>query len=204
VSIDDQDDIPLQAVAALVRGALNADIPGSLVAIYEDPRTLQNLTGGKLPALAIYRKSRRSRRESSTARVQDIVIEFQYVLPDTKLDKRANRWPALSAVWDVIETAVLDGKHDAVSDGDEVLVAAATQAQENTATCSNGFAEGGAESYPIFIGQITVTYSPAEVVASDLDDFLEFYAAFDDYPNPDPDTDDDEPLTSDEVAIPQD
>lgn len=204
VPVDQQSDAPLRAIAALVRGAVAAELgEGMIAALYSDPRSLQVLSAKSLPALCLFRKSRKSRQESSTSRVVDIVVGIHYLLPASDPEQRELRWPALDAVFDVIEQVVIDGKHASVQGGAEVLLAAGVQAQRDTAKAQNALAQGG-EEYPMLIGEITITYSPAEVVASDLDDFLEFYAAFDDYPNPDPDTDDDEPLTSDEVTIPQD
>lgn len=205
IGLDGQKDIPLCAIAALVRGAVLAELGEDVLAsIFSDPRSLQVLRAASLPALCVYRKSRKSRRESSTQRVQDIVVGFDYMLPATNADQRDLRWATLDAVWDVIETAVLDGKHSSVGDGAEVLVAAATQGREGTAQCRNGLADGGGENYPIFIGEITVTYSPAEVDADSIDDFLRMHAAYDEFPNPDPAPAQDDPeTTTDDVEIPQ-
>jgi hypothetical protein len=202
MSIDTQKDVPLSAIAALVRAAITAELgPGMVVKCYEDPRTLQVMAAADLPALCIYRKRRKSRRESSTNRVQDITVFFQYVLPATTLDKRKNRWPALDAVWDVIETVVLDGGHESVSGGADVLAAAGVQGQEDTAQCENAFSEGGSETVPIFVGSIVVTYTPDTIDLTTLHPFLEFYAAFDGYENPEVADQTNNPFTNDLVTL---
>jgi hypothetical protein len=181
MSIEDQTDAPLAAVAALVRGAITADLSADMVlAIYDEPRPLQILASGKLPALCIYRKRERRRRRNSVALVSDVTIYFDYLLPATSLEKRSARWPALSVVWNLIADVVIDGKHSAVSSGAAVLDAAGLNVeQENSAQVENDTADGGAQAYPFFRGQIIAAFTPSEVDVATLDDFLRFHMAFD-------------------------
>jgi hypothetical protein len=184
-AIDSQTDVPLTAIAALVRGAIEADIDDNAVlAVYEDPRALNLLAASKLPALCIYRVSEVRRLRESGIRVHDITVAFDYVLPATNIERRPARWPALQKAWSVISDAVLTGSHSAVQSGIDVLDAASTEAQENSARVTYALAEGGGENYPFLRGSIVVTYEPTGVDVTTLDDFLEFYTAFD---NPDTD-----------------
>lgn len=190
MSIDDRTDPPLSAIAALVRGALLADLgAGIVVAVYEDPRALDTLAGTKLPALCIYRASERRRRRNSVDLVRDITVSFEYVLPATPLENRNERWPALQTIWNAIADVVIAGRHEAVSSGAAVLsLAGVNVEQENSAQATYGFADGGGKSYPFFRGQIAVAHTPQGVNVDDLDDFLRFYASFDapggDHSNP--------------------
>ncbi len=181
MSIDDRTDPPLSAIAALVRGALLADFgEGIVVGVYEDPRALDTLAATKLPALCIYRAAERRRRRNSTDLVRDITVSFDYVLPATPLENRNERWPALQTVWNAIADVVIAGKHDAVSAGSAVLdIAGVNVEQENSAQATYGFADGGGKSYPLFRGQIVVAFTPEGIDVETLDDFLRFYASFD-------------------------
>jgi hypothetical protein len=181
MSLDDQLDPPIAAVAALVRAAIVADLgPEMAVAIYDDPRVLQTLTAGKLPALCLYRESERRRRRNSTMWVDDITVQFDYVLPSTALEKRAVRWPALQVVWHKIANVVIAGKHVSVSAGADVLAAAGlTVEQENSAQVAYRVAEGGGQNYPYFRGQLVAALTSEPADAATLNDFLRFYMSFD-------------------------
>jgi hypothetical protein len=181
VPLDDQLDAPIAAVAALVRGAIIADLgPEMVVAIYDDPRVLQTLTSGKLPALSLYRASERRRRRNSTGWVHDVTVQFDYVLPSTALERRAARWPALQAVWNKIADVVIAGKHASVVAGATVLAAAGlTIEQESSTQVTYGVVEGGGQNYPFFRGQVVAAFTPAEVDVNTLNDFLQFNMSFD-------------------------
>jgi hypothetical protein len=188
MSIDSLTDAPVAAIAALARGAIQADLGADvLVAVYEDPRNLFTIPDAKLPALCVHRSSERTRRQSSTRLVDDIVIGFEYALPSTSVDGRAGRWPTLAAVWQSLSRAVLAGKHSAVSSGADVLLAAGVWADgEDARVLQYTLVEGGRDSepdmrarHPIFIAQIAVTHTPSEVNVATLNDFLRFNMTFD-------------------------
>ncbi len=181
MSIDDRTDPPLAAIAALVRGALLADFgAGIVVSVFEDPRALDTLAATRLPALCIYRASERRRRRNSVDLVRDITLGLEYVLPATPLENRNERWPALQTIWNAIADVVIAGRHAAVSDGAAVLDAAGVGVEaENSVHATYGFADGGGKSYPFFRGSMLVAHTPDGVDVDTLDNFLRFYASFD-------------------------
>jgi len=188
VSIDTQIDAPIAAIAALVRGAIQADLGADvLVKVFKDPRNLFTIAAADLPALCVHRVRQKRRRLNSTQLVDDIVVGFEYAMPSTSTEEREARWPTLVPVWESLSRAVLDGKHPAVSDGADVLLAVNTWADEESAqVLQYTFVEGGRDSepamrarHPIFIAQIVVTNTPAEIDPATLNDFLRFHMAFD-------------------------
>lgn len=199
MSIDSLLDPQLAAVAALVRAAVTADLGADMIiALYDDPRALQTITAGKLPALCIYRKSERRRRRNSAALVRDITVYFDYVLPSTALEKRSGRWPALGQVWNTIADVVIAGGHAALSDGADVLDAASLHVElENSAQAAYDVAEGGAQNYPCFRGQLVIAHSPPEVDVATLPDFLRFAMSFDE-----PGGDHTDPLIALNITLP--
>ncbi len=188
MSIDSQTDAPLAAIAALARGAIQADLGADvLVKVFEDPRNLFTIAAADLPALCVHRISEQTRRRNSTQLVDDIVVGFEYALPSTSTDERAGRWPTLHAVWQSLSRAVLAGKHPAVSSGADVLTPAGVWADgENARVLQYTFVEGGRDTepelrprHPIFVAQIAITHTPDEVDPDTLEDFLRFHMAFD-------------------------
>jgi hypothetical protein len=180
MGLDDQVDGALSAVAALVRGAITADLGADFItAVYDDPRALQTLTAGKLPALCIYRASERRRRRSSAGAISDVTIQFDYVLPATALEKRSARWPVLSAVWNCIADVLLAGKHSTVDGGVPVLSNAAVSFEESGVTAEYGVADGGGQNYPFLRGRAVGVFTPSGVDVTTLADFLRFHMTFD-------------------------
>lgn len=208
MSIDSHVDAPIDAIAALVRGAIQADLGADvLVAVYSDPRNLFTIPASQLPALCVHRVSQRTRRESSTQLVDDVVVGFEYALPSTSTDDRGARWPTLAAVWRSLSRAVLAGKHPAVSSGADVLLAAGVWAEgEDARVLQYTLVEGGRDDapdmrprHPIFIAQIGVKVAEDEGDASALNDFLRFHMSFDKPPEC---PDDGEPLIEMNVILP--
>jgi len=208
MSIDDQSDAPIAAIAALARGAIQADLGADvLVAVYSDPRNLFTIPASQLPALCVHRVNERTRRQSSTQLVDDITVGFEYALPSTSVDGRAARWPTLSAVWRSLSRAVLAGSHPAVSGGADVLSPAGIWADgEEARVLQYTLVEGGRDDvpdmrarHPIFFAQIAVTHTPDEGDASALNDFLRFHMSFDKPPEC---PDDGEPLIEMNVILP--
>jgi len=185
MTIDSQTDPQLAAVAGLVRGAITADLGADFITtVYDDPRALQVLAAGKLPALCIYRANERRRLRNSAAHVSDITVQFDYVLPATSLERRGARWPALSAVWEKISDVVIEGKHAAVSSGASVLETAGLFVEhDNTAQVEYSLADGGGENYPFFRGRIVLPFTPEDVDVATLADFLQFQMTFDKPPD---------------------
>lgn len=202
MAFDDQVDSALEAVAALVRGAITADLGADFAtAIYDDPRALQILTAGKLPALSIYRVSERRRRRNSAGTISDVTIQFDYVLPATALEKRSVRWPALPAVWNCIADVLLRGKHPAVSNDAAVLTSAGLWVdQETGVSVDYGVADGGGQNYPFFRGRAMTTFTPSGVDVGTLADFLRFHMTFDKSQPVSGDSDD--PLIELDVTLP--
>lgn len=204
VDVVEAPDVPIEAIAALVRGAIQADVgPEALLAVYEDPRDLYTIAADKLPALCVYRAGETRVRRSSAGVDHDITVGFDYAMPSANLDQKARRWPKLAAVWASISDAVIAGKHAAVDDGTEVLVAAATQADEDTARASYSMAQGGRDSnpqikelYPILRGTIVVTHRPYDIDVPVLDAFLQLNTSFDE-----PGSDHTDPLLTDTLEL---
>lgn len=177
--LDAQTDAPLEAIAALVHGAIQADLGnGVLKGIFRDPRDLLTLQASQLPALAIYRTRERRVRHTEDQLAHVITVTFEYLLPATALQAREGRWPALQAVWGTLSDAVLAGSHEAVSDGASVLELAECYAEEDSADVLYGLAEDSAANYPRFIGTIVVRHVADAVDVSALNDFLTLYTAF--------------------------
>lgn len=199
--IDGQADDLIAAIATLAGGALAADLGASILdGVYRDPRTLQTLASGKLPALCVYRLSEVRRREDSTSLVRDVDVVFDYVLPSTSLDKRDKRIPALQAVWNLIADTMAAGHHAAVEDNAAVLDEVCAGVLDERMRVEYGFAEGGSELYPFLRGRIIVAHSPdPDWSAMDLHPFKRFYGVFTDPGNTDSDFT--EPVDPDRLRI---
>lgn len=196
--LEDHADAPLTAIAALVRAAVHSDLdPEVLRVVYEDPRDLNDLAGNKLPALAIYRFQEKRRHSHSGIYARDITIRFDYVADAVTSDNRTLRWRSLHNVWNVIADAVVAGKHAAVSAGAEVLCTAGLTVEFESPTVTYNFAREG-DSYPFFRGEIKVSFTPEDVEASTLDDFLTHYTSWDE-PG---ETAHDTPLGTDTTTLP--
>lgn len=179
--LDEQTDVPLDTIAALVRVAIESDVGGgALKSVWQDPRDLLTLPASNLPALAIYRLRERRIRLTEDEVEHVITVTFEYIVPATGLQHRENRYPALQEVWRALSSAMLEGSHEGVEDGAKVLTAAGCNIDEDAAEVSYGFADpGNAQSYPRFVGSMVVRHNPDEVDASTLDNFLKFYATWD-------------------------
>jgi hypothetical protein len=206
VSIDNQVDAPLSAVAALVRGAIQADLGADvLVKVFEDPRNLFTIAALDLPALCVHRAAERSYQRNSTQLVDQITVAFEYALPSTSRDEQGGRWPTLQAVWRSLRRALLAGKHPAVSSGVDVLAAAGSQTLRDSArVVQYTLAEGGRDTepalrprHPIFMAQAVIEFVEPEVDVLTLNDFLRFHMSFDE-----PGGDHTEPLIVLDVTLP--
>lgn len=174
---DQQIDAPMRALAALVRGAVVNDLSDEfLLAVYEDPRTLREISASKLPALAVYVEREKRKRISSADLVCFLTVRFDYVAQHAGPDKRDDRYPSLRKVWTALADAACDGHHDAVQDGADVLLLAGLQSDEDTAEVTYGVTE---EGYLFFRGSLVVEWTPEGVDWSSLDDFLSLYASYD-------------------------
>ncbi len=186
--IDQQTDAPLAAIAALVRAAIAADVGAdALTKVYAEPRPPHDLDDNDLPVLVVRRGRERWKRRSSTSRVRLIDVLFEYTLPSADVaEERELRWPTLHTVWESLCIAVLDGVHEAVDDGAEVLEAASVVADEDTPDVRYLLGAGGRETdaeqrfrRPFFSGVITVEHDPEAVDATTLDKFLSLHASYD-------------------------
>lgn len=196
--IESQTDAPLAAVAALARAAVHSDIdPSVLLAVYQDPRDLAAIAGNRLPALAIYRHEEKRRHIHSGIYVRDITVRFDYVATAITPDNRGVRWPLLQSVWNSIADAMIAGKHSAASGGALVLCAAGVEVEHESPKAQYTFATGG-EEYPFFRGEMVAVFTPADVDAATLDDFLTHYTSWDEPGEVDHDT----PLADDSTTLP--
>lgn len=208
MSIDSQVDAPIDAIAALVRGAIRADLGDDvLVRVFEDPRNLFTIAAADLPALCVHRAAERMERRNSTQLIDVITVGFEYALPSTSVDDKAARWPTLAAVWRSLSRALVAGKHAAVSSGAEVLQAAGAWVPEDSPrVLQYTLAEGGRDTepdmrarHPVLLAQAVVEYTPSEVDVASLDDFLTFHMSFDKPASAAPDG---EPLIELELTLP--
>lgn len=186
--IDQQTDAALAAIAALARAAIVADVGAeALTKVYSEPRPPHDLDDTDLPVLVIRRGRERWKRRSSTSRVRLIDVLFEYTLPSADVVKeRELRWPTLQRVWESLCMAVLDGAHDELDDGAEVLEAASVVADEDSPDVRYVLGAGGRETdaeqrfrRPFFTGVITVEHDPEAVDATTLDKFLSLHASYD-------------------------
>lgn len=216
MGLEDEIDVPIKTIAALVGAAIRSEVGHDvLTRVVSDERTLLDLAADDLPALCVYRASETLRLQDSATFVHDVLVVFEYALPSSSHKEREKRRPLLARVWRAVREAIVSGKHDAVSGGADVFASAALQIQaDNFKSVSVKYlmANGGREDVlveakrnPIFVGQALVTWTPTEVDAATLDDFLLMHAAYDEFPNPDPAPAQDDPeTTTDDVEIPQD
>lgn len=186
--IDAQTDVPLTAIAALVRGAIEADLGAqALKAVYAEPRPPHDLDEAELPTLAIFRTRDRWRRRNSASRINAITVTFEYTLPGANVrEERALRWPTLQAVWGSLVGAVVNGHHIAVADDAAVLNAAGVFVLQESPDARYELAAGGREGdaeqnprRPFFRGVIDIEYEPSGVDPLTLDKFLSLHASYD-------------------------
>jgi hypothetical protein len=179
--IDQQQDVMLTVIAGLCRAAVHGTLAeDALKAVFSDPRDLSTAAAHGLPMLAIYRGGEKKRRQDSATIVQDVTVVFEYALPATAGQKRAERWPALSAIWNVIADTMIAGRYPSIGGVNTLDVLGAAYVHENSLSVEYGFAAGGSESYPYFRGTMLFTHSPDELIdrTADLDDFLINHVAF--------------------------
>jgi hypothetical protein len=160
-ALDTSIDIPLAAIAALVRGAVKNDLGAeALLEVYQDPRDLLTLAANKLPSLAVYRGKEKRKTRSSGKSAQLITVLFDYILPATGVDARQKRWPVLARMWNEIADVVIAGHHEQVESDAKVLASVGITVQQDTPSVDYGYAAHGGQSYPIARGRIDVEYLP--------------------------------------------
>jgi len=163
MSIEDQRDLAIEAIATLLHGALNAEDglgEGSVIGIYDEPMSLDTIANAKLPALCVYRTSDTS--ESASAEiVETVTVQLDLILRQSSATtgaKRGMRWPALVAAWRCMRRALMVGHHPSVSDDARLL----DDVDINIERASfdgrmYGFADSGPGVFPVFRGTFQYT-----------------------------------------------
>lgn len=173
--LDNQTDAPLEALLALLKTALNAEIgvpqDAAVATTHLWPITTGRLPVAAYPALAIWRT-----RETFLPRItgphdQRVTLRIAYVLPPTPLDRLGVRWPLLRRAWEELTTYFLAGSHPSHEDGEDVLTAAGfIDFDVPGAVVDYGTAPADEDVLPRFEATITVTIRPTGADLDELED----------------------------------
>lgn len=180
MALDDTTDPQIAAVAALAGGAVNAALADvttepAIRRVYTWPITRARAPQLQLPALAVYRFSDREQRRTIGRTETEVTIRFDYWASATPLDRIELRWPLLRSVWEALVNAVLDGAHESVSEGAQVLELAGFVAIDRSSPTVRYIAAEPEEAvYPRFEGTIVARHRE-DFDRSELALFLELH-----------------------------
>lgn len=189
MSVDDQRDLEIEALALLLHGAVNSSTglgASAVKGLYAEPMSLEMITRASLPALCIYRTSDDNERLGSTEILETVTVTVDLFLQPTNVQsgQRSKRWPALTAAWKTIKLALLAGHHAEVEDDARILdIADITVDRESFKARTFGIAPGGAESYPWFRGTFTFDHVLTGAVNTSLVRLTGMTTIFDWFPD---------------------
>ncbi|MEQ8721037.1 MAG: hypothetical protein RID81_07155 [Sandaracinaceae bacterium] len=153
--LDQQEDPQAEALAALLAGAVRAELGEDLVqTVYTRPIPLSTIPGMRLPALAVWRKRETRKAHSTNRRRRRVTFRVDYIADRTPLDRLEGRWPSLQSVWRRVLEALEAGQHAEVLDGAPILEAAGFEWLEpESPAVDYAFAPDGKQAYPGFQGE---------------------------------------------------
>lgn len=135
------------------------------------PFTLEMIEGAQLPMLCVHVVSE---REAMMGKKRDaqLTVVFEYIGPQTPLQKIDARWPMLRTVWRQLVEDVIEGS---VQDAPGLDAVGVVQVDYETAAVEYDYATDGEQAYPYFRGTIGALYRPPTDTA-ELADYLEMHA----------------------------
>lgn len=180
MSLDDFQDVRVNALLMLASGAANADLQEtageSVVKVgVSAPIDIDVVGAGNLPALYVYRTAATLKEETQFVLNAYSTFAVEYWAPLCPRDKMLRRWPLLWHVWASIAKALQGGMHPQVSGGAPVLAQAGLRAElGNTTTVQfrRGASDGG--FYPFFSAsmrfyeEVAVDVGVADIEGMDL------------------------------------
>lgn len=169
-NLDISQDTAIDALALLIRGAVNArllpELGGKAIErIYGAPMPLSLIGQGNVPVLLIYRVQDRDRDKGDWIFEDLSTFRFDYMLPATPKERIPLRWPVLRRVWAAVLAVCREGKDPLVQDNAEVLEAGGLARYVlGTGKADYSFVAGANNTYPMFRGEMQFhgCYPPPE------------------------------------------
>lgn len=169
-ALDSLVDPLIAPLLALLKDAINADLAAEMLALDLVPEDAVQTTAPHpvpleiagqlaLPMLTCFRVRSRSRVATFSHTDQVNTLQFGYLTPATSREQLDERWPLLDRVWQSLLRTLNRGSHPAHLAGAPVLEeAGVVRIATEAALKLELFAEAGDYSYPMFRGEVDVTW----------------------------------------------